>query len=129
MTESPVSSSRSDSKTSSSTLDPEYKVKQRHLDETRTLFTDYDVVEQKKLTAFAKDAVQTVAEKGVEAEDVFFLETAKMMKESVCSGLGDKTSKWNIIVGNDFGIHADAVKGSLAFFAVGDVKFLVYRTK
>uniref|UniRef100_A0A8R1HJ68 Dynein light chain n=1 Tax=Caenorhabditis japonica TaxID=281687 RepID=A0A8R1HJ68_CAEJA len=118
---------------SSSSAD-EFRVKQRHL-ESRIFYTDYDITAQKKLTTLAKDAVRTVAEKekGVGQEDVFFHEVANVMKDSLLtpqpSGEEVGKKKWHVIVGNDFGAQGDAVKGTIAFFAIGDVKFLVFRSK
>ncbi|KAF1770522.1 hypothetical protein GCK72_002341 [Caenorhabditis remanei] len=118
----------SSSKTSSaSSEDP--RMKPRHL-ETRILYSDHDSAWQKKLLSLAREAVQAMIDKGVETEQSFFQEVAALLKEALAaSSEVEKTKKWHFVVGNDFNVQAEAVKDSISFFAIGDVKFLVYRTQ
>lgn len=91
------------------------------------MYTDYDTQWQKKITKWARVAVQMVFEKVVETENEFYQEVAASFKESLKSSSGDeKPKKWHVIVGNDFSVQADALKGTISFFAIGDVKFLIY---
>ncbi|CAP38181.1 Protein CBR-DLC-6 [Caenorhabditis briggsae] len=124
----PASFSPDSSSKSSSTSSEDPRVKPRHL-EIRILYNDYDSNWQKKVVLLAKDAIQTVMEKGVETEEAYYQKVAALLKEMLgATSEEEKTKKWNIIVGNDFNVHAEAVKDTILFFAVGDVKFVIYRT-
>ncbi|CAI5449640.1 unnamed protein product [Caenorhabditis angaria] len=126
---SPGSGSKTSSSTDSSTNNQDKERLRRQL-VARIFYTDYSIQENRKFIGMAKLVIESVYFRELK-DDADFIDSIRMQYLFDLNSLekNEQNWQWNLTITRELKkLDGNAVNDSISFFAVGDIKFLLYKT-